>query len=226
VRKAACVSLGAKAPPERHCSQAERARNWPSRNNVERKARAAYIVVTGSSRASLVACSSFAVAVRRQRSPPNGSHAASWTCWCGGEQGTGCCLHAAPGCLLLFLAQDVCISPPLSRLMTYVRRQADAKKRKLRLQSVLEQQRKLGHFEASRECGALPMEARDASHNKKHRVHKTGACSAAAGGCTAGPAAACCRCICKPVSSPALLCTQAKLLHPARQLLRAAPQPF
>jgi hypothetical protein len=112
--------------------------------------------------------------------------------------------------------------------MASVRRQADAKKRKLRLQSVLEQQRKLGHFEASRECGALPAEARDASHNKKHRVHKTGACSAAAGGCTAGPAAACCSLLQLQTSviSPALLCKQAKLLHPARQLLRAAPPPF
>ena len=33
--------------------------------------------------------------------------------------------------------------------------QADAHKRKLRLQQVLELQRRLGHFEASKECGAL-----------------------------------------------------------------------
>lgn len=37
--------------------------------------------------------------------------------------------------------------------------QADAHKRKLRLQSILEQQRKLGHFEASRECAALVSDA-------------------------------------------------------------------
>ena len=40
-------------------------------------------------------------------------------------------------------------------LCSLVVEQADAHKRKLRLQSILEQQRKLGHFEASRECAAL-----------------------------------------------------------------------
>ena len=41
------------------------------------------------------------------------------------------------------------------------------------MQSVLEQQRKLGHFEASRECSALLTDAE--ASRKKQRLHKHGA---------------------------------------------------
>ena len=54
------------------------------------------------------------------------------------------------------------------------RHQADAHKRKLRLQSILEQQRKLGHFEASRECAALVSgeDQRTSEARKKQRKHE------------------------------------------------------
>ena len=61
--------------------------------------------------------------------------------------------------------------------------QADAKKRKQRLQSILEQQRKLGHFEASRECSALLADAeppRKKLHAGKHGASGgTPSCAAA-----------------------------------------------
>ena len=55
------------------------------------------------------------------------------------------------------------------------RPQADARKRKLRLQQVLEQQRKLGHYEASKECGALASAGDQSAGDarKKQRQNET-----------------------------------------------------
>ena len=52
--------------------------------------------------------------------------------------------------------------------------QADAQKRKLRLQQVLEQQRRLGHFEASKECGAVASAGDQPASEarKKQRQHE------------------------------------------------------
>lgn len=55
--------------------------------------------------------------------------------------------------------------------------QTEAQQRRKRLHSILEQQRKLGHFEASRECSALLADLeRPAKHAKTHQKDSHGTC--------------------------------------------------
>ena len=164
--------------------QAERARNWPSRGNVERKARP-----VGTHRRLLradtpVPATGHAAVchAKSRRAGPAGATHAPWSV------PSLCRLSSCDDAATLLATQRValtCTALTIPPAPVCCHCQADAKKRKQRLQSILEQQRKLGHFEASRECSALLADAeppRKKQHAGKHSAGASGgtpSCAAA-----------------------------------------------